>query len=42
MGAFCEPLLNILNIRMDVDDEEYMKEWRNRRSLDGPIHQLGT
>jgi len=40
MGAFCDPLLKILNIRMGVDNEEYMKEWRKRRSLDGKIHQL--
>jgi hypothetical protein len=26
---------------MGVDNQEYMKEWRNRRSLDGRIHQLG-
>jgi NhaP-type Na+/H+ or K+/H+ antiporter len=41
MGAFCDPLLKILNIQMGVDNQEYMKEWRNRRSLDGRIHQLG-
>jgi sodium/hydrogen exchanger 8 len=28
MGGFCEPLLHLLNIRMDVDGHEYMKEWR--------------
>jgi len=40
MGAFCDSLLKILNIQMGVDNEEYMKEWRKRRSLDGKIHQL--
>ena len=41
MGAFCEPLLHVLDIRMGVNDEEYMKEWRNRRSLTGLFHELG-
>ncbi|KAG7354975.1 sodium/hydrogen exchanger [Nitzschia inconspicua] len=38
MGGFCEPLLHLLGIRMDVNDEEYMKEWRLRRSLKGAFH----
>jgi NhaP-type Na+/H+ or K+/H+ antiporter len=42
MGGFCEPLLNCLGIRMDVDDEEYMKEWHLRRSLKGAFHDFGA
>lgn len=41
MGACCEPLLHSLKIRMGVDNEEYMKEWRNRRSLNGRFHKFG-
>ena len=41
MGAFCEPLLHALQIRMGVDNDEYMREWRNRRQLDGRFHRLG-
>jgi NhaP-type Na+/H+ or K+/H+ antiporter len=40
MGGVCEPLLYMLGIRMDVNDEEYMKEWRMRRSLKGPFHEF--
>jgi NhaP-type Na+/H+ or K+/H+ antiporter len=40
MGGACEPLLHLLGIRMDVDDEEYMKEWRMRRSLKGSFHEF--
>jgi NhaP-type Na+/H+ or K+/H+ antiporter len=40
MGGFCESLLHGLGIRMGVDDEEYMKEWRTRRSLKGPFHDF--
>ena len=41
MGACCDPLLQRLDIRMGVDNDEYMLEWRNRRSLTGPLHTLG-
>lgn len=41
MGGFCEQLLGLLNIRMDVNDKEYMKEWRLRRSLKGAFHEFG-
>ncbi len=40
MGACCEPLLHALNIRMGVDNEEYMKEWRNRRQLNSKFHRF--
>ena len=41
MGACCEPLLHCLGIQMSVDDEEYMREWRHRRQLDGKFHRFG-
>ena len=40
MGACCEPLLHTLQIRMGVNNEEYMREWRNRRKLDGRFHRF--
>ncbi|VEU33583.1 unnamed protein product [Pseudo-nitzschia multistriata] len=40
MGACCESFLIALNIRMGVDNNEYMREWRNRRSLNGPLHSF--
>ena len=40
MGACCEPLLHALNIRMGVDNDEYMKEWRNRRQLNSKFHRF--
>lgn len=42
MGGFCESLLSALNIKMDVNDKAYMKEWRLRRSLKGAFHDFGT
>lgn len=41
MGGFCEQLLSLLDIRMDVNDKAYMKEWRLRRSLKGAFHDFG-
>jgi hypothetical protein len=41
MGACCEPLLHSLQIRMGVNNDEYMREWRNRRSLNGRFHRFG-
>ena len=41
MGAFCEPLLHTLNIRMGVNSDEYMREWRSRRTLNGRFHRFG-
>jgi len=40
MGAFCEPLLRVLDIRMNVDESEYMKVWHDRRSLTGVVYDL--
>ncbi|KAL3905041.1 MAG: hypothetical protein SGILL_009836 [Bacillariaceae sp.] len=40
MGGLTEPLLYLLDIRMGVNDEEYMKEWRLRRTLKGPFHEF--
>lgn len=40
MGACCELLLYKLDIRMGVDNDEYMREWRNRRRLNGPLHRI--
>ena len=34
--------IEALGARGIVDDEEYMREWRNRRSLHGTFHRLGT
>jgi len=42
MGAGCEPLLRALDIRTGVNNDEYMREWRNRRSLEGRFHRFGT
>ncbi|KAL3904047.1 MAG: hypothetical protein SGILL_010219, partial [Bacillariaceae sp.] len=39
-GGLTEPLLYMLDIRMDVNDKEYMREWRMRRSLKGPFHDF--
>jgi sodium/hydrogen exchanger 8 len=40
MGGLTEPLLYMLDIRMSVNDKEYMREWRMRRSLKGPFHDF--
>eukprot|EP00529_Nitzschia_sp_RCC80_P015924 CAMPEP_0113487872 /NCGR_PEP_ID=MMETSP0014_2-20120614/25727_1 /TAXON_ID=2857 /ORGANISM="Nitzschia sp." /LENGTH=684 /DNA_ID=CAMNT_0000381571 /DNA_START=138 /DNA_END=2192 /DNA_ORIENTATION=+ /assembly_acc=CAM_ASM_000159 len=40
MGGFCEKLLGLLNIKMDVNEKRYMKEWRLRRSLKGAFHDF--
>jgi sodium/hydrogen exchanger 8 len=41
MGGFTEYLLNFLNIRMGVDETEYMRTWRKQRKLKGTFHRLG-
>jgi NhaP-type Na+/H+ or K+/H+ antiporter len=41
MGGATEPLIQYLQIRIDVDEKEYMKEWRSRRKLKGLFHTLG-
>mmetsp|Transcript_24961 Transcript_24961/g.58570 ORF Transcript_24961/g.58570 Transcript_24961/m.58570 type:complete len:657 (-) Transcript_24961:114-2084(-) len=40
MGAFCDPLLQTLGIRMGVNSDEYMREWRSRRTLNGRFHRF--
>jgi NhaP-type Na+/H+ or K+/H+ antiporter len=41
MGGATEPLLKYLEIRMSVDEVEYMKIWRSRRRLKGVFHDFG-
>eukprot|EP00548_Thalassiothrix_antarctica_P003060 CAMPEP_0194147184 /NCGR_PEP_ID=MMETSP0152-20130528/22572_1 /TAXON_ID=1049557 /ORGANISM="Thalassiothrix antarctica, Strain L6-D1" /LENGTH=546 /DNA_ID=CAMNT_0038847893 /DNA_START=187 /DNA_END=1827 /DNA_ORIENTATION=+ len=40
MGGFTEVLLEFLDIRMGVDQGEYMKIWRKQRKLKGTFHQF--
>lgn len=42
MGGATGSLLRALDIEMDVDEEEYMKEWHSKRALKGWFHDLGT
>lgn len=41
MGGGTEPLLEYLQITMNVDEKEYMKAWRRRRRLKGFYHEFG-
>ncbi len=41
MGGCTEPLLEHLQITMNVDEKEYMKAWRRRRKLKGFYHEFG-
>ena len=41
MGGAIEPLLQYLEIRMNVDEEEYMQEWHKMRKLKGAFHAFG-
>ena len=41
MGGATEHLLYALGIEMDVDEEEYMKEWKKERELKGAFHDFG-
>lgn len=41
MGGTTECMLQVLGIDVDVDEEEYMREWRKRRRLKGKLHELG-
>jgi solute carrier family 9 (sodium/hydrogen exchanger), member 6/7 len=41
MGGATESLLQMLHIAMNVDEEEYMKEWCKKRQLKGRFHQFG-
>jgi len=40
MGGGTELLLHFLQIKMNVDEKQYMKEWRTRRRLKGAFHDL--
>jgi NhaP-type Na+/H+ or K+/H+ antiporter len=42
MGGATEPLMECLKIRMNVDEEEYMKEWHKQRKLKGRFLHFGT
>jgi sodium/hydrogen exchanger 8 len=41
MGGAMEHLLIHLKIEMNVDEEDYMKEWHRRRKFKGHFHRLG-
>ena len=41
MGGGTEPLLNRLDIRMNVDEKLYMQHWRKVRRLKGWFHDYG-
>lgn len=41
MGGCTDPLLDYLEIRMNVDEKEYMRAWRRRRRLKGFYHDFG-
>lgn len=41
MGGCVEPLLDKMQITMNVDEKEYMTAWRRRRRLKGFYHDFG-
>jgi hypothetical protein len=41
MGGATEHVLRFLNIQMEIDEEEYMRIWREKRRLKGLFHDLG-
>ena len=41
MGGCTEPLLDHLQIKMNIDEKEYMNAWRQRRRLKGFYHDFG-
>lgn len=41
MGGLCEEVMNLLKIRMDVDEREYMKTWHKQRKLKGRFLHFG-
>ena len=41
MGGCTEPLLEYLQITMNVDEKAYMEAWRRRRRLKGFYHEFG-
>jgi sodium/hydrogen exchanger 3 len=42
MGGTTEYLLRVLDIAVNVDEDEYMNEWRKKRRLKGTLHDMGT
>ena len=42
MGGATEPLMDRLGIRMNVDNEEYMRTWHQKRKLKGRFLHFGT
>jgi NhaP-type Na+/H+ or K+/H+ antiporter len=42
MGGATEPLMDRLKIRMNVDNDEYMKVWHKQRRLKGRFLHFGT
>lgn len=40
MGGLTEPLMERLEIRTNVDEEEYMRKWRTERKLKGRFHRF--
>ncbi|MGK3740638.1 MAG: NhaP-type Na+/H+ or K+/H+ antiporter, partial [Bacillariaceae sp.] len=42
MGGATEPLMDRLGIRMNVDNDEYMRAWHQQRKLKGKLLHFGT
>jgi hypothetical protein len=42
MGGATESLMECINIRMGVDNDEYMKIWHKQRRLKGRFLHFGT
>eukprot|EP00536_Pseudo-nitzschia_multiseries_P000827 jgi/Psemu1/179645/e_gw1.10.148.1 len=42
MGGATEPLMDRLDIRMNVDNDEYMRAWHQQRKLKGRFLHFGT
>lgn len=41
MGGITEYLLQVLGIAVNVNEDEYMNEWRKKRRLKGTLHEMG-
>ena len=41
MGGMTEALMETLQIRVNVDEKEYMRHWRMQRTLNGKFHRFG-
>ena len=42
MGGAIEHLLQYLEIKVNIDEDEYMVDWHKQRSLKGAFHSLGS